>query len=272
MEVSNLTKKRIRDYLAEEKRFDERGLLDYRDIEIEVGVSKNAEGSARVKLGKTDVVAGVKLDVSEPYTDSEESGTLITTIELLPLASEKFESGPPKIEAIEMARIIDRGIRESKFIDFEKLCIKKGEKVWGVMLDIYPLNDDGNLLDAAFIACVTALKNARMPKYDEKTERVQYGEWTNKGLPLSKNAPFLLTFHKIGKHFFLDPSVEEEESSEARISMAFSDGVINALQKGNSEIFELPELWEIFDVAEKKNKEMDKKVSALIEKALKSKE
>ena len=84
MEVSNLTKRRIHDYLAEGKRFDARKLEDYRDLIIETGISKNAEGSARVKLGNTEVLAGVKLDVTEPYTDHEDEGTLITTFELLP--------------------------------------------------------------------------------------------------------------------------------------------------------------------------------------------
>src|SRR3989338_6219805 len=111
METSNLTKKRIQGFLKEEKRFDNRGLNDFREIVIETGISKNAEGSAREKFGDTEVVAGGKLDVSEPYTDHENEGTLITSTELLPLSSPRFESGPPKIEAIEMARIVDRGIR-----------------------------------------------------------------------------------------------------------------------------------------------------------------
>jgi len=270
--ISNLTKQRIREYLLKGKRFDDRELLDLRNIEIETGISKNSEGSARVKIGKTEILAGVKLDVSEPYTDSEESGTLITTLELLPLSSSKFEPGPPRIEAIEMARIVDRGIRESGFIDFEKLCIKKGEKVWGIFLDIFSINDDGNLLDAACLAAVAALKDAKMPKYDEKADRVKYGEWTSKGLPLSKNLPITLTFHKIGGNILLDPIKEEEEASEGRISLAFSGGVINACQKGEEEVFDIKEMFELFDIAEKKTKEICDKVEKMIEKSIKKKE
>lgn len=121
MEVTNITKKRIVEYLSAGKRFDNRKLLDFREIKIEKGISKNAEGSARVRIGKTEVVAGCKLDVTEPYPESPDEGTLITTVELLPLASEKFETGPPGIKAIELARIVDRGIRESEVIDFSKL-------------------------------------------------------------------------------------------------------------------------------------------------------
>lgn len=267
MEVSNLTKKRIHDYLAEGKRFDNRDLLDYRELVIETGVSKNAEGSARVRLGKTEVIAGVKMDVTEPYTDHEEEGTLITSLELSPLASSKFELGPPKIEAIEMARIVDRGVRESKFIEFDKLCIKGGEKVWGIFLDIFPINDDGNLLDAAGIAAIAALKSAKIPKYDEKEDKVKYGEHSSKGIPLSENMPILMTFHKIGNSIFLDPKVEEGEASDARVSIAISKSGINALQKGQETPFELKEIFEIFDSAEKKYKLLVKKINELIEKA-----
>jgi len=271
MDVSKITKKRIYDYLSEGKRFDDRGLLDYRDLTIETGISKNAEGSARVKLGKTEVLAGIKMDVVEPYTDHKDEGTLITTLELLPLASSQFESGPPSIKAIEMARIVDRGIRHSKFVQFDKLCIKEGEKVWGVFLDIFPINDDGNLLDAAAIASIAALKTAKMPKYDEKEEKVKFGEHTAKGMPLSDNIPILMTFHKIGDHIFLDPLVEEEETSEARISLAICASGMTACQKGNEAPFEMKEVHNILDIAEKKAKVMFKKIEELIEKSLKAK-
>jgi exosome complex component RRP42 len=244
-------------------------LLDYRKIEIEIGISKNAEGSARVKIGNTEVIAGVKLNVSEPYTDSEESGTLVTSLELLPLSSSKYEPGPPRIEAIEIARIVDRGVRESKFIDFEKLCIKKGEKVWSVFLDLYSINDAGNLLDAAGIAAVAALMSAKMPKYDEKEERVKFGEWEKKGLPLTDKIPFLMTLHKIGNHIFIDPVVEEEEASEARVSIEISKGVINALQKGNDALIDTKDLFKMFDTSEKIYKEMHSEIEDLIEKAIK---
>jgi exosome complex component RRP42 len=171
-----------------------------------------------------------------------------------------------------MARIVDRSIRESKFIDFKKLSIKDGEKVWGVMLDIFAMNDDGNLLDASCIAAVAALKSAKMPKYDEKTERVKFGEWTEKKLPLAKEMPFLMTFHKIGNKIIIDPIVEEEESSDARLSIAISDNKVNAFQKGNEAEFELEELFKTFDEADKKHKEMNRKIEDLIEKATKAEE
>src|SRR4030043_1490023 len=121
----------------------------------------------------------------------------MVTAELLPLSSERFESGPLRFPAIEIGRLIDRGIRESKFIELEKLCIKEGEKVWSVFIDIYSINDDGNLLDAAGIGAVAALKIAKMPKYDEETGKPIYGEY-NGEIPLNNTNPIPITVHKIG--------------------------------------------------------------------------
>jgi len=255
MELSNITKKRIVEYLSEGKRFDSRKLLEYRPVSIEMNISKNADGSARVRMGNTEVIAGVKLDAGTPFTDSQDAGVLIVTTELSPLASEKFELGPPGIQSIELARLVDRGIRESGFIDFKKLCIKEGEKVWSIFLDIYPMNDDGNLIDASCMAAVAALCNARLPKYDEEKEKVKFGEWTNKKLPLTDKLPLTMTFHKIGKSIILDPITEEEEASEARLTVEMSpkdkEPKINALQKGNAKELSKEEVFEMLEQAEK---------------------
>lgn len=267
MEISNITRKRIVEYLSEEKRFDARKLLEYRPISIEMNISKNADGSARVRIGKTEVVAGVKLDVVEPFPDSLDAGVLVVTTELMPLASEKFELGPPKIEAIELSRLVDRGLRESGFIDFNKLCIKEGEKVWSIFLDIYPMNDDGNILDASCMAAIAALHNTRIPKYDEEAGKVKFGEWTNKKLPLTEHMPITMTFHKISKSILLDPTTEEEEASEARLTIAMSlrdkKPYINALQKGNSKELSGEE---VFDILEKAEKEWHKMHPLILEK------
>ncbi|OGJ16687.1 hypothetical protein A3K74_00530 [Candidatus Pacearchaeota archaeon RBG_13_33_26] len=260
IETSRLTEERIKEYLNEGKRFDERKLDEFREITIETGISKNAEGSARVKIGKTEVLVGIKMDVAAPYPDSQDKGNLMVTAELLPLSSPRFESGPPSFNAIELARVIDRGVRESKFIEMEKLCIKEGEKVWNVMIDIYSINDDGNLFDAAGIGAIAALKTAKIPKYDEEKEKVLFGEWTKNEIPLSKEIPISLTVHKVGNNFIVDPTKEEEDISETRITIASCDGVIHSMQKGNSKELGVDEFHKILDLIEKTEREIFKKI------------
>ncbi|MCK4552905.1 exosome complex protein Rrp42 [Candidatus Pacearchaeota archaeon] len=264
MKTPNITKQRIEKYLDEGKRFDGRKLDEFRDLVIETGVSKNAEGSARVKLGKTDVIVGVKMDVSKPYSDSQDKGTMMVNTELLPLSSPRFENGPPKFPAIELARVIDRGIRECKFIDFEKLCIKKGEKVWTVFIDIYSINDDGNLLDAAGIGAVAALKDAKIPKYDEENEQVLFGELTDKNLPVKEEFPISITFHKVGENIIVDPTREEEDVSEARVTIGSSKGIISSMQKGDLKALDIEEFNKILDMLEKTWNNIFKKIEKLV--------
>ncbi len=261
MKTPNITKQRIEKYLEQGKRFDGRKLDEFRELVIETGVSKNAEGSARVKLGKTDVIVGVKMDVSKPYADSQDKGTMMVNVELLPLSSPRFENGPPKFPAIELARVIDRGIRECKFIDFEKLCIKKGEKVWTVFIDIYSINDDGNLLDAAGIGAVAALKDAKIPKYDEENEQVLFGELTDKSLPVKKEFPISITFHKVGENIIVDPTREEEDVSEARVTIGSSKGIISSMQKGDLKALDIEEFNKILDMLEKTWNDIFKKIN-----------
>tara|TARA_Y100000034_G_scaffold130603_1_gene189433 strand:+ start:3237 stop:4064 length:828 start_codon:yes stop_codon:yes gene_type:complete len=261
----DITKERIKEYLSEDKRFDFRKPEEFRELIVEPGISKNAEGSARVKLGKTEVLVGIKMSVGEPYPDSPDKGNLMVTTELLPLSSPRFESGPPKIESIELGRLIDRAIRESKLIELEKLCIKKGEKVWTVFIDIYSINDNGNLLDAAGIGAVAALKNAKIPKYDEKNETILYGESSGKNIPLSKSIPISITAHKIGENIIIDPTREEEDISEARVTIGSSNGIISSMQKGNSKELSIKEMEKILDLVEK----VEKEISLKIDKSLK---
>ena len=224
------TKNHVITFLEKDIRFDGRKLEEYRKVTLEYGISKNAEGSARVKIGDTEVLAGVKLSVGEPFPDTPDKGVLIVGVELLPMSSPKFDLGPPGIQAIELARVVDRGIRESGALDVEKLCIEKRKKVWLVIIDIITINDDGNLFDAASLAAFAALKDTKFPKYDGN--EINYKEKTSKTLPIQKE-PVGITIVKIGDKLIVDPTTEEEEVLDARLTVTTTtDGTICAMQKG----------------------------------------
>ncbi|MEW6062814.1 MAG: exosome complex protein Rrp42 [Nanoarchaeota archaeon] len=245
--IINLVQKGLRD--------DGRDFKEYRPIKIEYGISsKSAEGSVMVKIGDTEVIAGVKMEVGEPFPDSPDEGVLIVNAELIPMASPEFESGPPNIDAIELSRVVDRCIRESGFVDFGKLCIKKGEKVWIVFVDIYPINDSGNLFDAACLAAVAALKNAKFPALDG--DKVDYTKHA-KELPLKK-APTSCTVINIKDKLLVDPTTEEERVAMARLTVASIGDTICALQKGGEKPLSLEEIDKIISLAVEKNKELVK--------------
>ena len=265
--MPNLQKEKIESSLVENKRLDGRTAVDYRDIIVEDGVSKNAASAVRVKFGKTEVLAGVHLALATPYPDSADEGTFMTSAELHPMASQEFDIGRPGINSVELARVIDRGIRESGFIDFKKLCIKKGEKVWQVFVDIFTINDDGNLLDVAGLAALVALGRARMPIYNEEEDKID--GFSEEGIPLNKDVlSFSMTFHKIGNVIVADVDKEEEAVSEFRLTIAVGDNKgeprITAMQKGKAGTINSEDMETILKLAEDKWKELFPKIKEYV--------
>ncbi len=268
MGLANITKDTLSQMFSEGKRFDGRGLLDLRDLSIEYDVSNKAEGSARVRLGKTEVVVGVKLAPGVPYPDSPDKGNLMVSGDLLPLASPRFESGPPKFPAIELPRLVDRAIRECGMLDLSKFVIEKGEKVWTMFIDIYPINDDGALIDAASIGAVAALRNAKIPNLDEDG-KVDYSKKSDTPLPLSKEiAPISFSFFKLGNSIILDPTREEQEAADARVTFGISmwngQHMVNSCQKIGNVSFTQEEIDKIMDVIPKKFDEVTEKLKKLL--------
>jgi exosome complex component RRP42 len=256
--VVRVKKKRILELLANGKRVDERELTEYRKIDLDSGVIERAEGSARVRLGKTDVMVGIKISTGAPFADVPEKGVLTVNAELVPLASPSFEPGPPGEEAVELARVVDRGIRESKAIDLEKLCVEAGKLVFVVFVDVYVLNYGGNLIDASTMAALAALVNTKMFKYTvEEGEIVKKPGYTP--LPIV-NYPISVTFAKIGDKLVLDAGLDEEEVMDARLTMTLDkDGKICAIQKGGgSGYFTKEEIAEAAKIAQKKTEELRK--------------
>jgi exosome complex component RRP42 len=256
--VVNVKKKRIIELLANGKRVDGRAPTEYRKLDVESGVIERAEGSARVHLGKTDVIVGVKVDTGKPFPDMPDKGVLTVNAELVPLASPAFEPGPPGEQAVELARVVDRGIRESKAIDLEKLCVESGKLVFVVFIDVYVLNHDGNLIDASAIAALAALINTKMFKYTvEEGEIVKKPGYTP--LPVV-NHPVAVTFAKIGNKLILDTGIDEEEVMDARLTITMDkDGHICAIQKGGgSGYFTKEEILDASKIASEKTSELRK--------------
>ncbi len=220
----------VKDVLGQDKRVDGRGLFDFRPFSIEKGIYPNAEGSAVAHLGDTKVAAGVKFDVVTPYPDRPTEGVFSVNAEFLPLAHPTFEAGPPREDSIELARMVDRGIRSAECVDTEKFFIEEG-KALGLFVDLYVMDHNGNLTDTAALAAMAALANTQVPKIEDG--KIIRQEYTG---PLSLDRYALTcTFEKIGGKLLLDAASDEDVASEGRLSLAVSnDGFLVASQKSKA--------------------------------------
>jgi len=254
--VSRLKRKKITDVLATGKRMDGRDLLQYRDWEIKTNFLAKSEGSAEVRLGKTHVVVGVKVDVGHPFEDTPDAGVMMVNAEYTPAAHPTWEPGPPSDDAIELARVVDRGLRAAEILDMEKLGLVSGEKVQMIFIDLYVLNYDGNLIDACSAGALAALTTADAPKFKvSKEEEVEKTDKTEK-LKL-KAHPVAVTVCKIGDSLIVDPTYDEEEVKDGRITITVDEnGNLNAIQKRGAVGFTVDEIKKCINIASEKAAEI----------------
>jgi exosome complex component RRP42 len=260
--VSKLKRKKIEEVVKTGKRMDGRDLLQYRDWQIRTGFLEKSEGSAEVKLGKTHVVVGVKAGIGTPFEDSPDEGVMMVNAEFTPIAHPTWEPGPPPDAAIELARVVDRGLRAAEVLSMGDLGLVSGEKVQMVFVDLYILNYDGNLIDACSAGALAALSTAEIPEFT-----VSKGEITQKDkkkkLELRAH-PIAATVVKIGDEFIVDATADEEEVMDGRITITLDEnGNINAIQKMGAIGLSVDEIKKCINIASEKAAEIRAKVMAV---------
>lgn len=249
--MSEIKKDHIHKLLAKGRRVDNRAWDEFRPITIQPGYIETAEGSARVKIGNTDVLVGVKMATGAPFADTPNKGVLSTNAELIPMASPNFESGPPDENSIELARVVDRGIRESQMVDLEALCIEPEKEVWIMFTDIYVLDYDGNLFDAAFLGAIAALNNTTVPaKANDRGD--------DYSLPI-RHMPISITAVQIENSILVDPTLDEEKVAEARLTVTTDEnGDLRAMQKGLAGAFSLDQIYKCVETSQRLGNDLRK--------------
>ena len=260
--VEHLRKQQMWEAISKGKRLDGRNLDEIRPIEAEVNVIRKANGSSKVNLGNSEVIAGVKVETGRPFEGLENKGALILSAEILPTASPYIEPGPPDEETIELARVVDRGIRESERIDLDKLVLVPGEIVYTIFVDCSIINADGNLFDATSYAVVSALISSKIPIF-----KVQDGKVVDSGdvqEPPLTTIPISITAARVGDTVILDPTAEEEACMDARITITTnSNSDFTAVQKGSTGAFTLEQLKKTAEAARIKGIEVRSKIKEL---------
>ncbi|KAI4977877.1 hypothetical protein ZWY2020_014431 [Hordeum vulgare] len=230
----------IEQALQSDLRVDGRRPFDFRKLKIAFG---REDGSAEVELGETRVMGYVTAQLVQPYKDRPNEGTLAIFTEFSPMADPAFEPGRPGEAAIELGRVIDRGLRESRAVDMESLCVVAGKHVWSVRVDLHILDNEGNLIDAANIAALAALSTFRRPECtvggDDGQQVTVHDSEVRDPLPLTiHHLPIAVTFAYFGDGniMVIDPTYKEEAVTGGRMTATInSNGDVCAIQKAGGE-------------------------------------
>ncbi|CAL5350836.1 unnamed protein product [Camellia sinensis] len=229
-------KKFIETALLSDLRVDGRRPFDYRRLTIKFG---REDGSSEVQLGHTHVMGFVTSQLVQPYRDRPNEGSLSIFTEFSPMADPSFEAGRPGEAAVELGRIIDRGLRESRAVDMESLCVIAGKLVWAIRIDLHILDNGGNLVDTANIAALAALMTFRRPECtlggEDGQEVIIHQPEVREPLPLIiHHLPIAVTFGFFGNDniVVIDPTHNEEAVMSGRmIATLNTNGDVCAIQK-----------------------------------------
>jgi ribonuclease PH len=139
-------------------RLDGRGAGDLRPVTIEVGVSKFAEGSARITSGDTIVLCLATVEERVPrFLEGKGQGWVTAEYAMLPRATPERSqresiAGRPGGRTFEIQRLVGRALRTA--VDLKKL----GER--SVFIDCEVLQADGGTRTAAITGGYVALAHA----------------------------------------------------------------------------------------------------------------
>ncbi|KAH7349947.1 exoribonuclease family protein [Plectosphaerella cucumerina] len=254
--------------LQEKIRLDGRGFDEYRKFQLSFG---DEYGVADVTLGRTRIVVRISAEVTVPYSDRPFQGIFQIATELSPMASPAFAPNqPPTEQEVLLSRALEKTIRRSGALDVESLCLMAGSKVWSIRADVHVLSHDGNLVDAACVATVAALRHFRKPDAVVQGEELTvYTAAEREPVPLGwLHSPYCISFGFLGDEgeiALLDPDWKEEQLRAGGCTISLNKhGEVCQVAKLGGAAVEATALLQCASVAAQKVKE----ISDIVDKAL----
>jgi exosome complex RNA-binding protein Rrp42 (RNase PH superfamily) len=174
-----------------------------------------------------------------PFADRHSEGSLRFAVDLSPMASPAFDPARPGELAVELGRLVERGLRESRAVDLEALCVQAGRRVWALRVDLAVLDHGGNLADACGLAALAALCAFRRPDatVDPGAGVTVHPPWEREPLPLTiHHLPLPVTFalFDAGDALAADPSLREEAAAEGSFTVTVNPhGELCAVHKAH---------------------------------------
>nr|SVE85742.1 EOG090X0CWA [Daphnia pulicaria] len=226
--LSEAEKAFIHHGVQDDLRCDGRTRLDYRPIILETGLVSNASGSARLRLANSDILVGVKVELASPFPDKPKEGRLEFFVDCSANATPEFEGRGGEDLANEICRFLQRSYASGDTINLSELSVLTGQQCWVLYVDILILECGGNLYDAVSLAVKSALYATQIPSIkvatmdgDQPELELSDDPYDTKRLN-TENIPCVVTLMKIGNHYLVDPTPEEECCSSSGIVVAVS--------------------------------------------------
>ncbi|KAF0974390.1 hypothetical protein FDP41_006422 [Naegleria fowleri] len=213
-------------FLPEGIRPDGRSLNMIRESLISSGSLRNCEGSSLVKTGNTSVVCGIKAEVMIPTEEAPRDGRVVISFDFPSICASDVTGNWEEVNERKctIQQRLASVLYNCEVLDLSQLCIEEGKASWVLYADLYCLENDGNVFDAALIALLTALRNVSLPKVEisKDEEAIVTDEKANLKLKLN-HYPIPLSFGLLSDYILVDPTSEEESLLSWKLTAVYNE-------------------------------------------------
>ncbi|MBN3325923.1 EXOS7 protein, partial [Atractosteus spatula] len=273
VQISEAEKVYIVHGVRDDLRVDGRGCEDYRHMEIETDVVSNTDGSARVKLGYSDILVGIKAEIGRPRPMVPDEGFLEFFVDCSANATPEFEGRGGEDLGTEISNTLYKVFNNRHSVDLRALCISPKEHCWILYVDVLLLQCDGNLYDAISVAVKAALFNTRIPRVqisedDEGTKEIELSDDPYDCMRLSvENVPCIVTLCKVGQRHIVDATLQEKACSKACLLLSVtSRGTVTCVRKIGGGSLDPESIFEMTETGKRVGKALQSPLMELLQK------
>uniref|UniRef100_A0A2K5DL11 Exosome component 7 n=1 Tax=Aotus nancymaae TaxID=37293 RepID=A0A2K5DL11_AOTNA len=248
--------------VQEDLRVDGRGCEDYRCVEVETDVVSNTSGSARVKLGHTDILVGVKAEMGTPKLEKPNEGYLEFFVDCSANATPDFEGRGGDDLGTEIANTLYRIFNNKSSVDLKTLCISPREHCWVLYVDVLVINGNFNC------ASVSRIPRVRVLEDEEGSKDIELSDDPYDCIRLSvENVPCIVTLCKIGCRHVVDATLQEEACSLASLLVSVtSKGVVTCLRKVGKGSLDPESIFEMMETSKRVGKVLHASLQSILHK------
>lgn len=105
-------------------------------MELEIDVLTNASGSARFRVANTDVLVGIKTEITIPTVEKPDEGKIEFFVDCSATATPAFEGRGGEVMGNQISGLLANAYKSSKAFDLKSLCILPKHKSWKLFIDI----------------------------------------------------------------------------------------------------------------------------------------
>uniref|UniRef100_A0A914ZEM3 Ribosomal RNA-processing protein 42 n=1 Tax=Parascaris univalens TaxID=6257 RepID=A0A914ZEM3_PARUN len=191
------------------------------------GVLATTNGSARVRLASTDLLIGVKAELTVVEDFEHYRNRINFFVDCSANATPLFVGRGGEDLALEVTSALDVAYDNPYVLPDLKKLILSPMHAWKLYVDIVILECGGNILDAAGIGVKAALQNTEIcsvivrPADEGKCAVDLANDNTVWKIDVSR-APLFVSVHKLGEANLVDASLTEEACSRCTVLVAVS--------------------------------------------------